>query len=78
MSLHTAYGQERLDDRQINELIGLAHGIIADGRTNQAEAEYLQEWLAANGHVTENPLINTLLHRVSLYLKDGVFGRQRK
>lgn len=70
--LHTAYGQARLDDRQINELIGLAHGIIADGKTNQAEAEYLQKWLAANGHVTENPLINTLLHRVSLYLQDGV------
>lgn len=70
--LHTAYGQARLDDRQINELIGLAHGIIADGKTNQAEAEYLHKWLAANGHVTENPLINTLLHRVSLYLQDGV------
>lgn len=72
MTLHTAYGRARLDDRQINELIGLAHGIIADGKTNQAEAEYLQKWLAANGHVTENPLINTLLHRVSLYLQDGV------
>lgn len=72
MSLHTAYGRARLDDRQVNELIGLAHGIIADGRTNQAEAEYLQKWLAANGHVTENPLITTLLQRVSIYLKDGI------
>lgn len=71
MSLHTAYGQARLDDRQINELIGLAHGIIADGMTNQAEAEYLHKWLAANGHITENPLINQLLLRVSEYLKDG-------
>jgi NAD-dependent DNA ligase len=72
LSLHTAYGQARLDDRQINELIGLAHGIVADGTVNQAEAEYLQKWLAANGHVTENPIVNTLLHRVSLHLKDGI------
>ena len=31
-------------DRQIDQLIGLAQGIVADGIVDQAEAEMLQAW----------------------------------
>lgn len=40
-------------DRQIDQLIGLAGGIVADGIVNQAEAEMLMDWLRAN-QMTEN------------------------
>ncbi|MCB5175227.1 BRCT domain-containing protein [Microvirga lenta] len=69
--LHMLFNRARADDRQINELIGLAHGIIADGIVNQAEAEYLFKWIAANAPLTENPVINLLYRRVDKILNDG-------
>lgn len=70
--LYRAYSRARLDDRAVNELIGLAHGLMADGKIDQGEAEYLRHWLATNVLVTDNPLIGCLLDRVSSYLEDGV------
>jgi NAD-dependent DNA ligase len=69
--LHLMFNRARIDDRQINELIGLAHGIIADGAVNQAEAEYLFKWIAANAILTDNPVINLLYRRVDKILEDG-------
>ena len=58
-------------DRQIDQLIGLAQGIVADGIVNQAEAETLQNWLRAN-QTTDNPYVNRLLDQVERVLEDGV------
>jgi NAD-dependent DNA ligase len=69
--LHLLFNRARVDDRQINELIGLAHGIIADGAVNQAEVEYLFKWIAANAILTDNPVINRLYRRVNQILDDG-------
>lgn len=70
--LHRIYGKARINDRQINELIGLAHGLIADGDVNLPEAEYLQKWLVANREASENPVTANLLCRVNAMLSDGV------
>ena len=70
------YSKARVTDRQVNELIGLSHGILADGRVDQAEVEYLQKWLIANKAVGENPVIATLFDRVGFMLKDGVLDDQ--
>lgn len=69
--LHLLFNRARVDDRQINELIGFAHGIIADGIVNQAEAEYLFKWIAANASLTDNAVINLLYRRVDKILADG-------
>ena len=69
--LNRLFNRARVDDRQINELIGLAHGIISDGNVNQAEAEHLQKWLAANAEVSGNPVVGTLFWRVDEMLRDG-------
>ena len=58
-------------DRQIDQLIGLAQGILADGIVNQAEAETLQSWLRAN-HRTDNTYVSQLLDQVERVLEDGV------
>ena len=42
------FNTKPMADRQIDQLIGLAQGIVADGIVNQAEAETLQNWLRAN------------------------------
>jgi NAD-dependent DNA ligase len=69
--LHVLFNRARVDDRQINELIGLAHGLIADGSVNQAEAEYLLKWIAAHATLTDNPVINLLFKRVDKILHDA-------
>ena len=70
--LYNRFGNERISARQIDELIGLARGLCADGVLNQAEVEYLQKWLAANADVSNEPLIGALYHRINEILKDGV------
>lgn len=69
--LHRVFSRARLDDRLVNELIGLSHGIIADGTVNQRETEYLQKWLVANVGASDNPIVANLLHRVNDMLRDG-------
>ena len=61
-------------DRQVDQLIGLAQGIVADGIVTQAESEALQNWLRANV-VTENPKIIRLFEQVERILADGVLDR---
>ena len=70
--MHRIFNRARLDDRQVNELMGLAHGLIADGVVNQTEAEYLHKWLVAHQDVSSNAVVSTLFCRVQEFLKDGV------
>jgi len=70
--LHKLFNRARLDDRQVNELLGLSHGIIADGAVSLEEAQYLQKWLVANTAVKDNPVVSNLLVRINDMLADNV------
>lgn len=63
---------DRLETRQVDELIGLARGLIADGAINPAEVEFLEKWLVANISISQQPLIATLYDRVAAILADGI------
>lgn len=65
-------GGDRIRSRQVDELIGIARGIAADGTINQSEVEFLQRWLAANLSISDQPLLRTLYDRVEAVLSDGV------
>lgn len=67
-----AINNDRLHSRQIDELIGLARGLIADGTINVAEVEFLEQWLTCNLSISHQPLVATLYDRVSEILADGV------
>ncbi len=67
-----AVGGERIASRQIDELIGIARGLTADGLLNQPEVEFLQKWLAANVGISGQPVIRTLYDRVGQILADGI------
>lgn len=71
-SFKNRMGGDRIASRQIDELIGLARGLVADSRINQAEVEFLQKWLAANAGISDQPLIRTLYRRVNEILADGL------
>lgn len=70
-AFHNRVGQDRISSRQIDELVGLARGLAADGVVNPAEVEFLQKWLAANLNVSEQPMIARLYKRVNDILRDG-------
>ena len=70
--LLNAFGAQRINARQMDELIGLARGLSADGVINQAEAEFLQSWLSANLLVSHQPLFSTLYQRIRDVLSDGI------
>ena len=62
----------RIGHRQIDELIGLARGLQADGKIDQSEVEFLEKWLAANVAISTQPLIHTLYKRIHEILRDGI------
>jgi len=63
----------RLQVRQVDELVGLAKGIVADSILNNDELAYLVRWLVANREVANDPVVDLLYERVRLMLADGVF-----
>lgn len=71
-ALYNQFGRERISSRQVDELIGLARGVCADGFLNQAEVEFVEKWLAANMSVTDNAVTANLYRRVADILEDGV------
>lgn len=70
--LLNAVGSKRISARQVDELLGMARGIAADGVLNQREAEFLHKWLAANVSISNEPMTRMLYARVQQALNDGV------
>ncbi|WP_005225040.1 BRCT domain-containing protein [Marichromatium purpuratum] len=66
------FNRKAICDRQIDTLIGLSKGLIADGRINQEEADFLHGWLIHNQSAAENPIVLNLFEKVSSMLEDGV------
>ena len=71
-------GDDRITSRQIDELVGLARGVAADGDLNLAEVEFLQKWLAANAAISHTPVIRALYQRINDVLQDGVLDTDEK
>jgi len=76
--LYNQLGGDRITARQVDELVGLARGVAADGELNVAEVEFLQKWLAANLAVSDQPLIGTLYRRINEVLSDGQLDADEK
>jgi NAD-dependent DNA ligase len=70
-AVNNRLGGPRIMQRQIDEMVGLARGLCADGFINEAEVLFLQKWLAANAAISDQPLMRTLYHRVDEILSDG-------
>lgn len=70
--INRLYSRKRLNDRAIDELIGLSRGIIADKNVNKAEAEFLLKWIENNLEYCKDPVVNQLYFRVNEMLRDNV------
>ncbi|MBY0509222.1 MAG: BRCT domain-containing protein [Rhodospirillaceae bacterium] len=76
--LHTLFNRARIDDRQVSELLGVSHGLLADGKITQDEAQYLRQWLTANTAAHSNPVVANLLSRVHTMLADGLLDEEER
>lgn len=76
MDIFTRFNRKNIQDRQIDTLIGLSKGITADKAVNQAEAEFLRNWLIQNRQASDNPIILNLLEKVDSMLEDGVLDAE--
>lgn len=66
------FSAERLNDRKIDQLLGLCEGILADGTIVQREVEFLRAWVANNPEVQDKWPANVLFKRLEEALEDGV------
>lgn len=76
MDSYVRFNRSSICDRQVDTLVGLSKGLVADGVVNQSEAEFLVNWLIQNQQATENPVISNLLDRISAFLKDDVLDQE--
>ncbi|MAL94363.1 MAG: NAD-dependent DNA ligase [Haliea sp.] len=76
MDNFTRFNRKGIQDRQGDTLIGLSKGLVADGKVNQAEAEFLLSWLIQNRQASENPVVSNLLAKISSVLEDGVLDAE--
>jgi NAD-dependent DNA ligase len=60
--------------REIDELIGLCKGILADGLVNESEAGFLQDWLRSNKNAQDIWPCSVLYPRIAAMLADGTFA----
>lgn len=72
------FGSDRISARQIDELIGLSRGLIADGKITLEEAEFLRDWLTSNMTVTGQPLLRRLYDRIAVMLSDSFFDDEER
>lgn len=70
------FHQSRIDRRSADALSGLAAGMTADGKVNQREAEFLQDWISQNLVHLDDPVVNLLYRRLSDMLSDGVLDAE--
>lgn len=68
------FHSSRLADRDVDELIGLCKGILADGIVTQPEAETLIAWLNNNPHVASRFPANILFERLQEMMDDGILS----
>ncbi len=76
--LNRLYSRKRLNDRTIDELIGLSRGLIADKNVNKAEAEFLRTWIDNNLAYCNDPVVNQLYCRVNEMLMDNVLDAEEQ
>tara|TARA_Y100000310_G_scaffold249786_1_gene255897 strand:+ start:30 stop:650 length:621 start_codon:yes stop_codon:yes gene_type:complete len=62
----------RIQDRLIDELIGISRGVIADGIVDESEAIFLGQWIENHREVADRWPANVLYARLVEMLKDGV------
>lgn len=76
MDIFCRFNRKSIDDRQVDTLIGLSKGLLADGKLDQPEAETLASWLVQSRQASNNPVIVNLFAKVDAMLRDGTLDAE--
>ena len=68
----------RIQDRLIDELIGICRGIIADGVIAESEAIFLGQWIENHREISDKWPVNVVYARVTEMLRDGVLTESER
>jgi hypothetical protein len=68
----------RVQDRLIDELIGVCRGVIADGRVDEQEAIFLGQWIENHREIADRWPVNILYTRLVEMLKDGILNTEEE
>ena len=74
MSRTHSRSTSRIQDRLIDELIGICRGVIADDEVDEKEAIFIGQWIEQHGDVEDRWPVNVLYARLTEMLKDGVLN----
>lgn len=55
----------RLTDRDIDDLLGICKGVVADNEVNRSELEYIQRWIVDHPHLSDCWPCDQLARRIS-------------
>lgn len=75
---YNALGRHRISARQIDELIGVARGLCADGSISEADVDYLRNWLVAHYQITNHPMLGALFRRIDAIFADGMADEEER
>lgn len=64
----------RIQERLIDELIGISRGVIADGVVDEEEAIFIAQWIESHREIADRWPVNVLCVRLAEMLKDGVLS----
>lgn len=73
-----AFRSEAIIDRQIDELIGIIKGVMADGMIHQGEIEFLLAWMHSNRNTCDKWPSKVIYPRLAAALADGVIDIQEE
>jgi len=76
--VNSLFNRKRRCDRTVDELIGMAKGMAADGVIVEAEARFLLSWLEKNREFWDQWPLDMLSARVAEMLSDGVLDREEQ
>ena len=68
----------KIQDRLIDELIGISRGVIADGIVDETEAIFIGQWIENHREVADRWPANVLYARITELLKDGILNRDEQ
>jgi hypothetical protein len=63
-----------IQDRLIDEMIGICRGVIADGTVDEQEAIFLGQWIENHREISDRWPVNILYARLTEMLKDGILS----
>ncbi len=68
----------RVQDRLIDELIGISRGVIADGVVDEKEAIFIGQWIENHREIADKWPVNVLYVRLTEMLKDGILSEDEQ